>query len=421
MAKNTLLKQVFSSFFLKILGSFLGFFSTILIARKLGATDSGYYFFSFSIVMIISTISRFGLDHTLLKMIGAQFGLGRSVSNSILTFSLVASFILSVTICIFIYVFLSWDYAFRMLGSEKIFYIKEMLPASILLALLTIVGISFQGERKHFLGLAFLNVIPPFTLISLIFLFYNDEVSVAYFYETSLALSLTLALLLWFKSSNKFDFDKRVYKEVLNSCLPMWVVAFSSILVQWFSPLIIGVFETPDKVAFLLAAQRTSLLISFLLTAVNVIVAPRFAKYYKEKDFTSLENLFSVSTRFLLLISIPLIFLVVVFSQNIMGLFGESFKDWSILLIILSIGQFINLVTGSVGYLLTMTGNERVFRNIILCTSPIYLILTTIMSFYYGVIGSAISTAFFVALQNCVIFYYATRHVEIDFFAFLKK
>ena len=47
-----------------------------------------------------------------------------------------------------------------------------------------------------------------------------------------------------------------------------------------------------------------------------------------------------------------------------MSIFGKGFIGGIWLLRILAIGQFINAVTGSVGYILTMSGHEKDIRNI---------------------------------------------------------
>ena len=46
-----------------------------------------------------------------------------------------------------------------------------------------------------------------------------------------------------------------------------------------------------------------------------------------------------------------------------MSLFGPEFRAGGPVLTILAAGQYVNVLTGSVGYLLMMTGNERLVRN----------------------------------------------------------
>ena len=67
---------------------------------------------------------------------------------------------------------------------------------------------------------------------------------------------------------------------------------------------------------------------------------------------------------------------------------------------ILAFGQLINVATGSVGYLLSMTGHERLLRNTVLIAAVVSLGggLTLIPAF--GLTGAALATATGLAVQN---------------------
>src|SRR5207249_1522446 len=56
---------------------------------------------------------------------------------------------------------------------------------------------------------------------------------------------------------------------------------------------------------------------------------------------------------------IPLILLFMIWSSPLMGLFGADFRAGSPLLVILCLGQAVNCGTGSVGYLLLMSGHQK--------------------------------------------------------------
>jgi len=83
-----------------------------------------------------------------------------------------------------------------------------------------------------------------------------------------------------------------------------------------------------------------------------------------------------------------------------MELFGNGFEDAAVLLMILAVGQFVNVATGSVGYLLNMSGHERDMNLVTLFTGPLTIILVALLSNYYGVMGAAIATAVGVSVQN---------------------
>ena len=83
-----------------------------------------------------------------------------------------------------------------------------------------------------------------------------------------------------------------------------------------------------------------------------------------------------------------------------MSLFGKGFEGGAWYLRVLSLGQFINVITGCVGYLLTMSGHEKDMRNITVINGVLAIVLALILNPIFGAMGSAISTAIAVAVSN---------------------
>src|SRR5690242_3672221 len=58
--------------------------------------------------------------------------------------------------------------------------------------------------------------------------------------------------------------------------------------------------------------------------------------------------------------SLPIFWIAVLFGRAILGLSGKGFIPAWPLLIALAMGNLINVSTGSVGYMLVMTGHQRI-------------------------------------------------------------
>ena len=71
-------------------------------------------------------------------------------------------------------------------------------------------------------------------------------------------------------------------------------------------------------------------------------------------------------------------------------------------------------MTGSVGYLLTMSGYEKDFRNSVLISGPIAVGLGFALVPFYGAIGSAIATAVAVATQNLVAVWWVKKRLGFN-------
>jgi Na+-driven multidrug efflux pump len=80
----------------------------------------------------------------------------------------------------------------------------------------------------------------------------------------------------------------------------------------------------------------------------------------------------------------------------------------------LCIGQFINIATGSVGVLMTMTGLESIAAKIILFSIVLNITLNSILILYLGIDGAAIATAVTVATSNFLMLYYSYKGTGIN-------
>jgi O-antigen/teichoic acid export membrane protein len=97
-----------------------------------------------------------------------------------------------------------------------------------------------------------------------------------------------------------------------------------------------------------------------------------------------------------------------------MGLFGEEYVQAAHLLQILVVGQFINVITGSVGYLLNMSGHEKDMRNVVFFSGPLALGLGLFLTPIYGATGAAVATAIALASQNLIAVYMVKKRLGFN-------
>ncbi len=214
------------------------------------------------------------------------------------------------------------------------------------------------------------------------------------------ALTLMIAFYWWHQAvprAAKTDCDKAALR---SSCAPLGVLGIMTAMALWGSQLVAGAWVSAEDVAKLAVAQRTANLVSFILIAVNLVVAPRFAALYKQGKIIELRRLALRSVRIVSLCATPFVLVLFVFPERVMSLFGEEFSSAGTLLVILTIGQVVNVATGSVGFLLTMSGHERDMRNVVLLAGPFSLAAAIALTPQFGVTGAAIATALGISVQN---------------------
>jgi O-antigen/teichoic acid export membrane protein len=118
------------------------------------------------------------------------------------------------------------------------------------------------------------------------------------------------------------------------------------------------------------------------------------ANLYQLGEMDRLNELYKISTKWGIYLSIPVFLFICFTSQEIMvGLFGIEYIAGALPLVILIIGQMINVSTGAVGFILIMTGYERLWLIISVFSFALNVALNVMLVPQLGLIGAAIATA----------------------------
>jgi O-antigen/teichoic acid export membrane protein len=408
MNVNPILKKTISAGFAKALAAISGFALTITVTRTLGAQESGYFMLGLAIVTILVLIFRLGLDNIVLRYVGANAisSDAQNVVNQsikwILQYSIIGA------IALFLGAQLLADYVFAKPSLGPVLKLFSFCIPFV--CLFTIMGFAFQGLHKVVLATIFQNLGISFlfiTTVSLLYFFnldiYITSLTLVTIYNISAILLFFLAFYIWFKVKNvEFIFNISLcnFEEIRNKRNQLWLASIMSLFIQWSGVLFSGIYAEPSEIAYFSVAQRSAMLISFVLMVVNMVVAPRYAALWATGNIQQMKKLSNLSTRYMLLVVSPLIFLLLIYAEFVMTLFGTGFEKASILFSILVVGQFVNVATGSVGYLLNMSGHEKDVRNITLCIGLLTLIMAFLLTKFFSVLGAAIATAIGLSLQN---------------------
>lgn len=194
-----------------------------------------------------------------------------------------------------------------------------------------------------------------------------------------------------------------------------------NILITWTSTFALGIFGTKADVGVFGVAFRISMLVSVALIAVNSLVTPRFAALYEKKDLRSMETLAQNSAKIMLLLSLPLFVLFLFAPAWVMGIFGAEFRTGALLLVILSFGQMVNVSTGSVGYILIMSGNEDIVRKNAILAAAIAIAFNALLVPMTGAVGAAIAFSISLACKNLIASYLVWKKLKIRIIPFLGK
>lgn len=188
---------------------------------------------------------------------------------------------------------------------------------------------------------------------------------------------------------------------------------FSAFIQNVLAVLLAGWMLASDELGFFKVSQQVGLLISFILIVLNSILPPRFSRLYHEGNVLALSRLARKGSLLGVFSALPMVAFCFFFPGLVLGFFGDEFRGGEALLRIIVLAQFVNVVTGSVGFLLSMTGHEKLMRNISLVGNFIGLCLFFILMHYFSAVGAALALAFILVFQHVVALYYVWKKLGI--------
>ncbi len=200
---------------------------------------------------------------------------------------------------------------------------------------------------------------------------------------------------------------------LLTSGAPLLIGALLQLSIQMAGTLMLGAWADKTDVGVFAVAWRTAALISFALLAINTIAQPKFAALFARRELDSLAAAARKATLLMTFCATP-VFLILFFAPRfVMGIFGSEFSVGASTLQILAIGQYFNVVSGSVGILLMMSGHEREYRNAQIVTAAVVVSLNGLLIPTYGAVGAAIGAAAAFIVQNILFGYFVWRRLGI--------
>ena len=410
-----LLKGSSFSFVFKILGMGFGYLFTLLVARYYGAETMGLYALSLTMLNIFVTIGVFGFDNALVKFVADYSSNGKGYLTK-------EVYIKVLYIVIPLGLFLSdLMYAGSGVLSHVVFkkehlelFLKITALGVLPFILLRINATLFRGLKKIKL-FAFYDslsvMLLSFVLLAIVTLILNsytrsEVITIQVF---SIFVLMIASFLSVKKYTNLFEIyskNRLQYRNILKVSFPMLLTSSMALVMGWTDIAMLGMFRSEAEVGVYSVVVKLASLTSLSLVAINSIAAPKFSELYSKGDMDGLKKVAQNSTKMIFFSSLPIILILSVFPKYVLGMFGNEFISGYIALWILMIGQIVNAMSGSVGYILIMIGKEKVFQNIIILTSILNVIFNYLLVQKYGICGVAFSTTISLSLLNIVALIY---------------
>ena len=402
-----------TSFVFKVFGFATNYMFILIVTRSLGAETMGIFALSLTLVQIFSVIGRLGLDSALLRFVSEYYAQNRKdMVKEVYIKAINVVIPISLALAIFLFIFSKYISGYVFNGEHLSVYFKIASFAIMPLVLITVNSECLRGLKKikeySFLQTGSVFLFAAF-ILAVSMNFTTEKYMPLVAYIISLFFVAILSFVMWLNDS-EFMFvpsgGSIKMGTILDVALPMLFTTSLVMVLQWADTIMLGMFKSEAEIGVYNVAVKVSMLTGIVLFSINSIAAPKFAEFYGRQDIKGIGRLSQQSTRLIFWCSLPILTTFFLFPSLVLGLFGEEFKGGIYALMLLAAGQFINAISGSVGYILQMTGKQRVHQNIMLIATAINIALNALLIPTYGINGAAFASMISITFWNLSAVFY---------------
>ncbi len=419
-------KRSSSAIIIRLSGFFLAYLFTFLVARFYGAEANGLFSLSLTVLTLLVIIGRMGFDVAMVKgfsknLSSNQEGVAKATYLKILSFVIPFSIALSAAF-----------YFLTPYLAEYIFQKESLIPAFHIISFavpgwtITVINASvFRGYRNTNAFVFYMNMgrfllAVAFLLITIYLLTVAQPLMIpviVYMLSCNILGAISIIqIVMKLRNVEAAKAQDHQFMALWQEAFPMFLSTAMVFLMGWLDTLVLGIYRSESDVGVYYVAVKLATVTSFVLTAVNSISAPKFAELYYGNSKEEFRNFVSNVTQFIFWGSLPILLILLLFPRLILSIFGEEFPTAWLALSILTVGQFVNAFSGSVGNILQMTGYQKVFRNILSIGLLINILLNFTLAPQFGKEGVAIASMVSLSFWNITSALFIKKRMKVSTF-----
>ncbi|RCT55350.1 flippase [Winogradskyella sp. KYW1333] len=412
-------KKSIPTAFVKILGMVLSILISIFLGRMLGADGLGVINLSNRIVAILLVVCLFGMRQVLIKeiAIGYSGNDNKRIGDSLKT-AYFFNLILSISVSLILILLSPWlaNNFFEVPELEMVLVISFIVfPFQILTR---IFSSGLAGFRKIWQASLVDQTLSTFVTFLVLMIYYIIDVEITIInviiaYVIGRFVATVVLGIYWNTIFSSTEKNERKTKELLKTAFPILLVTVTETIYKNVDIIMIGWLCSAKEVGIYTVASRIAIISGFLLNVAHSAVAPKVAVLYNDNKKEELQTLIQYLTGALFITALLILVISVVFSELILAIWGTEFKSGYLVLIILAIGQFFNVSTGTVGTILTMTGFEKKLLSVNTFFMILNLILNCIFINAWGIEGAAVAYMILIIGMNFTRVFYVYKFVGI--------
>ena len=402
----------------------LGIGANFFLARILSPDALGAYFLGLSIVGMGVTLGSMGLQQTVVRLVAEHMSkkrgyLVRKILGKTLLLALIGGLVTALGL-----VSGPGEWIARELLSSQL--LARAIPLLSGLVIFTILQVilaeCFRGFNDILQATIFGGLVTSALTTLFFFLFWVSLKSV------NLSMVLTACLIAWALSVTTggirlfFKTRRTIQTEpplripaIWPIAWPNWITTITFFTITQADIFILGIFRPEHVVALYGAAVKLVLLVTMPLMIVNAVVPPLIAEHYFKGNIQKLEKSLRHIATLSAVPALGALLLFVIFGKDILSLvYGDYYAGAYGIVLILSLGQCVNVCAGSCGMALQMTGHQSVMMKISVYCGLLMILLSLILAGVFGPLGSACAAGISLIAQNAAMLILVKKHIGIS-------
>ncbi|NMH28386.1 flippase [Flavobacterium silvaticum] len=415
---NFILKKGGLIFLFRMISMALTFFTTWYISTHYGGSDFGRFSLALTVLQIIFLFFALGLPSVFLAFTG-------SFTNDELKKGLLikaTKIVLVVSVFPVLVTFFGADLIAQGIFEKESLavYFRIVAFAVPFMILHEIICYYFISVSRHLSYGILLFVLPNIVFTLFLILTHCFDLP-GYFtfldYTLGIAITVLVGFFMAFYQSREFSLPDLSYKDILRKSIPMMVGSMFLLLLNWTDILMLGRMETEENIGIYNAAFKIGYLALFFIASMNVVVMPKISELFHQDNIPEMKKVINRATQIVIVLTLPLALFIMIFSKEILSIYGEDFVAGSTCLIFITAGALFNAMTGNVDQILNMTNQQNLVKNIFFIGFVLNVVLNLFLISAYGIQGAALSSLITNVIVN-VIFVYKIKK-NLGFYTFI--
>ncbi len=236
-----------------------------------------------------------------------------------------------------------------------------IIATAVLMGVTSLVAAAYQGRGKYRLTVLFENLIPKSVLLVLTVVFYAlgrlgilEEYYLLFYVIIYFCIAVPLLIV------NVKGFKLSFTKSELGSIFFFFGVTVTFSLGNNLTKVLQGgLYKNEVALAIISVSLSIIALVRVFTGVLDSMVKPLFAKLKREGNEEDLLSVYQFDTRMNSYIAIPLYIFFIIHNTRFLGLFGDSYTEFPMILSILAAANAVSDLTGPNGTMLAMTGKEK--------------------------------------------------------------